>query len=142
MKFYLFGLCSIKSQHGFGRHVNVHSACWLWRDCLEAIQLCNHYNATTCNDGLKEQLCHVWARRDDIIDRQSNVKTSDINRYLRKIKIRYTECKESFYFRQTYTPTLSSSSFLCIMGEVDPSSPSVLLHWLPTSCTTWSQKKK
>lgn len=28
------------------------------------------------------------------------------------------------------------------MGEVDPSSPSVLLHWLPTSCTTWIQKKK
>lgn len=37
---------------------------------------------------------------------------------------------------QISTLTLSSSSFLCIIGEVDPSSPSVLLHWLPTSWTT------
>lgn len=32
--------------------------------------------------------------------------------------------------------TLSSSSFLCTMGEVDPSAPSELLHLLPTSWTT------
>lgn len=43
---------------------------------------------------------------------------------------------------QISTLTLSSSSFLCIIGEVDPSSPSVLLHWLPTSWTTWTEKKK
>lgn len=42
----------------------------------------------------------------------------------------------------THTHTLSSSIFLCIMGDVDPSSPSVLLHWLPTSCTTWLEIKK
>lgn len=28
-----------------------------------------------------------------------------------------------------------------MMGDVDPSTPSVLLHWLPTSCTTCSHKK-
>lgn len=28
-----------------------------------------------------------------------------------------------------------------MMGDVDPSTPSVLLHWLPTSCTTCSHEK-
>lgn len=44
--------------------------------------------------------------------------------------------------RKRHQQTLSSSSFLCIIGDVDPLRPSEWLNWIPTSWTTCNQEEK
>lgn len=119
---------------GLKHHVALHLARWLCRwatiqDGFPVIQLSNHYNTTSAT-------ARNWRGNSCVMDRQQEMVPVDAEGEGFLISANHKDLRAIQRHSLRSKGTLSSSSFLCIMGEVDPSAPSGLLHLLPTSWTT------